>query len=68
MELTFSEARGPIFHYSEPTQTYFGEQASERDPIAKKYLYLKDSNISDSAGESSSINLPCFEFTSMFSK
>ena len=42
--LKFTEPRGPMFHYLEPTNSTFGDQPHLRDPLAKKYLYLKDSD------------------------
>ena len=33
-----------MFHYLEPTNSTFGDQPHLRDPLAKKYLYLKDSD------------------------
>ena len=49
--LTFSEPHGPVFHYEEPTNTTFGDQPHLRDPLDKKYIYLKNSTSSDTAGE-----------------
>ena len=49
--LKFGQPRGPIYHYEEPTNTTFGDQPHVRDPLDNKYLYLKDSNTFDTAGE-----------------
>ena len=49
--MTFSEPNGPVFHYEEPTNTTFGDQPHLRDPLDKKYIYLKNSTSFDTAGE-----------------
>ena len=47
----FSEPIGPVFHYEEPTNDTFGDQPHLRDPLDKKYVYLKSSTTFDLAGE-----------------
>ena len=42
--LKFSQPSGPIYHYLPATNITFGDQPLLRDPLAKKYLYLKNSN------------------------
>ena len=51
--LKFSQPSGPIYHYLPATNISFGDQPLLRDPLAKKYLYLKKSNdlISDVSAE-----------------
>ena len=51
--LKFSQPSGPIYHYSVATNSTFGDQPLLRDPLAKKYLYLKNSNdlIADESAE-----------------
>ena len=49
--LSFSEPHGPFYHYEEATNITFGDQPSLRDPLDKKYVYIKESNTFDSAGE-----------------
>ena len=51
--LKFSQPTGPIYHYFAATNTTFGDQPLLRDPLAKKYLYLKNSNdlIADESAE-----------------
>ena len=51
--LKFSQPSGPIYHYSAATNFTFGDQPLLRDPLAKKYLYLKNSNdlIADESAE-----------------
>ena len=49
--LTFSKPHGPVYHYEEATNTTFGDQPHLRDPLDKKYVYLKDSDSFISAGE-----------------
>ena len=49
--LEFGQPRGPIYHYQEPTNATFGDQPHVRDPLDKKYLYLKESDTFDKAGE-----------------
>ena len=51
MVLTFSNPHGPTFHYEEATNTTFGDQPHLRDPLDKKYVYIKDSDVFDMAGE-----------------
>ena len=48
---TFSKPHGPVYHYEEATNTTFGDQPHLRDPLDKKYVYLKDSDSFISAGE-----------------
>ena len=48
---TFSKPHGPVYHYEEATNTTFGDQPHLRDPLDKKYVYLKDSDSFLSAGE-----------------
>ena len=53
--LKFSQPSGPIYHYSPATNITFGDQPFLRDPLAKKYLYVKNSNdliVDESAEES----------------
>ena len=40
--LKFSQPSGPIYHYSPATNITFGDQPFLRDPLAKKYLYVKN--------------------------
>ena len=51
--MKFSQPFGPVYHYSTATNTTFGDQPLLRDPLAKKYLYLKNSNdlIADESAE-----------------
>ncbi len=49
--LQFSEPTGPVFHYEEPTNETFGDQPHLRDPLDKKYVYLKDSIRFPAAGK-----------------
>ena len=49
--MTFSEPHGPFYHYEEATNITFGDQPSLRDPLDKKYVYIKESSTFDSAGE-----------------
>ena len=51
--LKFSQPSGPIYHYSPATNITFGDQPLLRDPLAKKYLYIKNSNdlIADESAE-----------------
>lgn len=49
--LEFSQPQGPIYHYSEPTNTSFGDQPLLRDPLAKKYISVKNSLEFPEAGE-----------------
>ena len=49
--LKFSKPHGPVFHYEEATNTTFGDQPHLRDPLDKKYVYLKNSTSFDTAGE-----------------
>ena len=53
--LKFSQPSGPIYHYEPATNITFGDQPLLRDPLAKKYLYLKTSNnlIADESSEES---------------
>ena len=53
--LKFSQPSGPIYHYSPATNITFGDQPLLRDPLAKKYLYLKNSEdlIADESSEES---------------
>ena len=43
--LNFSRTSGPIYHYLEPTNSSFGDQPHLRDPLNKKYVYVKKSDI-----------------------
>ena len=43
--LTFSQPRGPVFHYEEPNNETFGDQPHLKDPLDKKYGYFKKSTI-----------------------
>ena len=43
--LTFSQPRGPVFHYEEPNNETFGDQPHLKDPLDKKYVFVKDSTI-----------------------
>ena len=47
----FSKPHGPVYHYEAGTNTTFGDQPHLRDPLDKKYVYLKDSDSFISAGE-----------------
>ena len=49
--LKFSDPHGPYFYYEQPTNKSFGDQPNLRDPLDKKYMYLKNSNIFPGAGE-----------------
>ena len=49
--LQFSDPTGPVFHYEEPTNETLGDQPHLRDPLDKKYVYLKDSVRFPIAGE-----------------
>ena len=49
--LKFSDPHGPYFYYEQPTNETFGDQPHLRDPLDKKYMYLKNSNIFPGAGE-----------------
>ena len=49
--LEFSQPRGPFFHYEPPTNETFGDQPHLQDPLEKKYVYLKHSNLFPEAGE-----------------
>ena len=51
MELEFSEPRGPVYHYLKATNETFGDQPHLRDPLDKKYLYLKSSEEYPLAGK-----------------
>ena len=51
MELEFSEPRGPVYHYLKATNETFGDQPHLRDPLDKKYLYLKNSEEYPLAGK-----------------
>ena len=53
--LKFSQPSGPIYHYEPATNITFGDQPLLKDPLAKKYLYLKNSNdlIADESSEES---------------
>ena len=42
--LKFSQPHGPVFHYEEATNVTFGDQPHLRDPLEKKYVYVKKSN------------------------
>ena len=48
--LKFSQPQGPVFHYEEATNVTFGDQPHIRDPLDKKYVYVKESTV-DLAGE-----------------
>ena len=41
--MEFTKPTGPIYHYEEATNITFGDQPHLRDPLDKKYVYLKDS-------------------------
>ena len=49
--LKFSNPHGPYFSYEPPTNKTFGDQPHLRDPLDKKYMNLKNSNIFPGAGE-----------------
>ena len=49
--LEFSQPIGPFFHYEPPTNETFGDQPHLQDPLEKKYVYLKHSNLFPEAGE-----------------
>ena len=49
--MKFSESRGPFFNYEEPTNETFGNHPNLRDPLDKKYVYLKNSDTYPSASE-----------------
>ena len=49
--LKFSQPHGPIYHYLEPTNTTFGDQPLLRDPLAKKYISVKNSLEFPEAGD-----------------
>ena len=49
--LSFSQPIGPIFHHMDPSNTTFGDQPKLRDPLAKKYIYLKSSEEFSTAEE-----------------
>ena len=49
--LEFSQPHGPIYHHLEPTNSSFGDQPHLRDPLAKKYIYLKRSEVFPTAEE-----------------
>ena len=46
MMLEFSNPIGPFFHYEPPTNETFGDQPHLKDPLDKKFMYLKKSDIS----------------------
>ena len=48
--LEFSKPHGPVYHYEEATNITFGDQPHLRDPLDKKYVYLKDSETYSNAG------------------
>ena len=43
--LKFSQPHGPIFHYEEATNVTFGDQPHLKDPLDKKYVFVKNSTI-----------------------
>ena len=48
--LEFSSPKGPKYQYLKPSSQSFGDQQLLRDPVAKKYVYLKNSEIFPIAG------------------
>ena len=57
--LEFSSPRGPKFTHLEPTNVTFGDQPNVRDPIAKKYIHLKDSDTYKLAGIVQFVDFSC---------
>ena len=49
--LEFSSPKGPKYHYLKPSSQSLGDQPPLRDPVAKKYVYLKYSEIFPLAGK-----------------
>ena len=49
--LEFSHRQGPFFYYEPPTNETFGDQPTIQDPLDKKYLFLKQSDIFPGVGE-----------------
>ena len=45
--MTFCEPHGPFYHYEEATNITFGDQPNLRDPLDKKYIYIKGGLISE---------------------
>ena len=48
--LEFSSPNGPKYQYLKPSSQGFGDQPQIRDPVAKKYIYLKNSEAFPLAG------------------
>ena len=67
--LKFSQPRGPIFHYEPPTNETFGDQPHLQDPLDKKYVVIRKSNISPDAGEGlfANRNVPANTIYSLYS-
>ena len=51
MILHFSQPMGPKYHYMKPSGDSFGGEPNLRDPLAKKYVYLKQSHDIPIAGK-----------------
>ena len=56
--LEFTKPTGPIYHYEEATNVTFGDQPHLRDPLDKKYVYLKDSSEAHGEGTFASRDVP----------
>ena len=67
--LEFSQTRGPFFYYEPPTKETFGDQPHLQDPLDKKYMYLKHSDVFSDAGEGAfaNRNVPANTIYSLYS-